>query len=1112
MKRRVLLLTPLLIACGPFFYQAPPPLENYPQRIPGKGWSEVLQDFRPLAEDAAKEDELIESCSVLIRELPALGSSDIFARIDGMIVRNREGIFSARLADLLNEFSELAADEALRPMVGPYVMARIEDLRTGSTNAVPAPVRRWDQTPEQFAQAVADHRAGQEAVLARMDAAMKEAPPALLPNYGLRRARYLFDCGDYASARAAFADAAVAFPRHPRVEIARFMVGRSLLESMRKQKAGLKPPAPGSPEMRRLHQEVLDSFQAYLDQYPQGRFVPDTYGWLAAAEVEVGNHAGAVDLQLQRLESRPSREIFRSVLRECDWLFAELLAAPDASSHRDFQGNALPWRTLAKYPEVARIFVYQALDPLARSGFPDPHENFTSDASTLDFLHRRVISPRRFTKSALKQLGAAVAGVPSNSPDPFTLLVLGWASIMEDEPGQALVLFDRALANRKSDDLLQGRAAALTALGRHREAAAAYAELTASFPNSILAKSAGFDRAAARYRGGEAGEAFLEMLSLVPDSYPEDAGPPLHPEFEPRQWLDSIAQFAPLDELAKPLERLALEDDGARLLRAVVRGRALAVGRFDLARQHLDPPRGENDREWISVYYLPDRLHLDEAAWEKEVAPLAAAYQRLEQGSENDAALRLEIGRAWKSARGRLTLPLQQLFDYSRSESEKLDLLRRRNAAFLRIPADAIAKELDSRDELHHALEHFLAAADLSKDAAIVAPALEEANEALFRLAEFSEYRLSRAIETDASALSARIVERLRSEFPDRPETLRAIPWRFTPPIMSGRWMPGDYNPANSAEAILASVASRQAASEQLLWSLSSLTVRDGRDIGDFRRTLREWRADFARKRPGLETDEINRIGDDLDDLSSAALAPGVSIDFFQRYAELRLSRGTPPAAEGEWKPLAAHLAFLDRIREVENEDGWMRPNGNTIASWEEYLRTFPNSPKSRSASFRLLRLKVREIAPVPQVRAFFFPEAPIPGGYKHLLRPPSAVPEKVAALEAELAAHAARYPDRYVADLAMLRGALAAQRGDYVTSLQNLSTVLADPDHPELRMDAALYFSEISLRILDLSDRAAVMDAFRKTPAAMPWLEKLVNGDTCLSRLRPLMPCLEQP
>ncbi|MCW1915016.1 hypothetical protein OJ996_15625 [Luteolibacter sp. GHJ8] len=1111
MKRRVLLLTPLLIACGPFFYQAPPPLESYPQRIPGKGWSEVLEDFRPLAPDAAKESELIESCVVLIGELPSLGSAECQARIDGMIARNREGVFSARIADLLNEFRELAADDSLSAPVATYLTERIEQIRTGSADATPAPVRNWNQTPDEFAQAVEDHRVRQEAVLTRMDLAMKEAPPALLPNYGIRRARYLFDCGDYASARAAFADAAVAFPRHPRVEIARFMVGRCLLESMRKQRAVLKPPGLGSPEMRKLHQEVVDSFQAYLTQYPQGRFVPDAYGWLAAAEVEVGNHAAAVELQLQRLESRPSREIFRSVLRECDGLFAALLAAPDASSHRDFQGNALPWRTLAKYPEVARIFVYQALDPLARSGFPDPHENFTSDASTLDFLHRRVISPRRFTKSALKQLGAAVAGVPGNSPDPFILLVLGWASIMEDEPGQALVLFGRALANRKSDDLLQGRAVALTALGRHREAAAAYGELMESFPASILAKPAGFDRATARYRGGEAGEAFLDMLGLVSDSYSEDAGPRLHPEFEPRQWLDSIAQFAPLDELAKPLERLAPEEDGARLLRAVVRGRAMAVGRFDLARRHLDPPRAEDDRGWISVFYLPDRLHLDEAAWEKDVAPLAAALQRLQQGDGNEAALQLEVGRAWKAARGRLTLPLQQLFDYARSEGEKLDLLRRRNAAFLRIPADAVVKELDSRDELHHALRHFLAAADLSKDPAIVAPALEEANEALFRLAEFSEYRLSRAIETDAAALSARAVERLRHEFADRAEAGRAISWTFTPPIMLGRWMPGDYNAANSAEAILASVASRQGASEQLLWSLSSLTARDGRDIGDIRRTLREWRADFARKRPGLETDEINRIGDDLDDLSSAALAPGITIDLFQRYAELRLSRGVPPAAEGEWKPLAAHLAFLDRIREVENEDGWMRPNGNTIASWEEYLRMFPNGPKSRSASFRLLRLKVREIAPIPQVRAFFFPEAPIPGGYKHLLRPSSAVPEKVAALEAELAAHAARYPDRYVADLAMLRAALAAHRGDYTIALENLSSVLADPDHPELRMDAALYFSEISLRILDLSDRASVMDAFRKAPAAMPWLEKLVNGDTCLSRLRPLMPCLDQ-
>jgi len=65
---------------------------------------------------------------------------------------------------------------------------------------------------------------------------------------------------------------------------------------------------------------------------------------------------------------------------------------------------------------------------------------------------------------------------------------------------------------------------------------------------------------------------------------------------------------------------------------------------------------------------------------------------------------------------------------------------------------------------------------------------------------------------------------------------------------------------------------------------------------------------------------------------------------------------------------------------------------------------------------------------------------------------------------------------------------------------------------HPELRMTTALYFSEVSLRLLDINQRAAVADAFRKNPSAMPWLRKLVKGDTCLFRLRPLMPWLEQP
>jgi hypothetical protein len=115
-------------------------------------------------------------------------------------------------------------------------------------------------------------------------------------------------------------------------------------------------------------------------------------------------------------------------------------------------------------------------------------------------------------------------------------------------------------------------------------------------------------------------------------------------------------------------------------------------------------------------------------------------------------------------------------------------------------------------------------------------------------------------------------------------------------------------------------------------------------------------------------------------------------------------------------------------------------------------------------------------------------------------------------ALTKELDAHEKRFPGgRYRADIRVLRGAIAVQSRDYPVALKCFAEVLADPAHPELRMNAALHFSEVSLRLLDKNERPFVAAAFRSEPAAMPFLNNLAHGDTCLFRLRPVMAWLEE-
>ncbi|HEY1120369.1 MAG TPA: tetratricopeptide repeat protein [Haloferula sp.] len=1124
MKRRVLVLTPLLLACGPFFYQAPPPLESYPQRIPGKGWRDLFAEVKPAPPGSASSTELIDACKALVEELPQLTQAERFTKIDALLTRNREGDFRLRTANLLHELRELAADDAALGNAGNYLKWRLERLDKPAGLVLRPPVKTWDTDFEALTR---DYVANQTAAFEWLDRELAAAPPELRPNLMVQLGALAMEYGDFTKARNTFTGMIGLYPDHPRAEPAHLMLGRSLLELA---KAESRKPGLTRDEQNRIS-ELLEEAAHEFDSCIKsgGRFAADASGWLAAVALQRGNFDEALRWQLARLDLQPTREVTRSVLRECDRIFTEVFEGDRGFENvSDNNGgySFRPFEAMAKHPAVARLFVGHALDPEAREALPSAHENFESDRGTLDFLHRRIIRPQSLAKRSLTSLGAAIVDSGGISkPDALTLLILGWASYREGEMEQALALFDQAQTLQPSEELLQGRALALTALGRHREAADAYAVLASKYPDSPITKSSVFDHAISRFYAGEAGEALLMLCAMQPEgSYLPAA--PLHPEYEPAQWIDSIAQFAPLDQLAAPLVRLPEGDPQTKLLRAIVRSRALAAENFNLARRYLDPAGDTGDEGRDGFGELPRGIGLTAAIWQQEVESLAGATELLEQvPADQKARKHLQIARRWKEQRGRLTLPLHDLFDYSQSESEKLEQLRRKNAAFLGFKPEAVVAELDSRDELHHALRHFLAAAE-STDPDVAAPALEGANEALFRLAEFSLYRCSRAVETDATGLSRKLVERLRKDFPDRPETARAITWTFTPPALLGTWMPGDYNPSNSAEAIKSAVIDPKLGrwneweprpgddeAKRLYPAFSGLFAIPDPDMPAIRKRLADFRADFDRTRHSLDESDVNSLADDLDDLTSAVEAPGITPDLFRRYASLRRAKQPPPPADGEWAPLAPWLAFLDRIRPVQTPDGHKQPNDDTVESWERYLRDFPNSPKSEAASLRQLRKKVRSACPVPQVEAFFFPESPIPRGYKRLQRLPEADQATLQALTKELSAHEKRFPDgRYRADIRVLQAAVATQSRNYPVALKCLTEVLADSAHPELRMNASLHFSELSLLLLDKNERPFVAAAFRSDPAAMPFLKNLVHGDTCLFRLRPLMAWLENP
>jgi tetratricopeptide (TPR) repeat protein len=1101
MNRRVLLLAPLLVACGHYFYQAPPPIEAYPRRIPGKSWSEVFRELKPPPADAADQARQLEECRNLAALLPGMPVVERLAKIDALLTSNREGNFSLQTANVLHEMRDLASDDATLALARPLLEARL-------MAALPTPM---------FGKLLDEQK------IHWVEQGLGINTPRLVPYRQIQEASVLMKPGKYAEAKAAFLKVMESFPGHPRAEVACFMAARAELEHAREVRRKLKI----GPEKRELLQASFraseDAFNAYLAAYPEGRFVTDSYGWQGAIKVEQGNYGAAVEWQLTRLGARPSREVMRSVLRECDGLFSEMFEDAEEEGSPAFQSPNLPYDLMARHPGAARLFVFQALDPVAREGLPRLYRNLSGDRESIDFLKRRIIRPSGFARIALSKLGSAILRSKEDRRDAFTLLVLGWSSMMEKNPGQALELFDQALALGKSDELLQGRAMALADLGRHDEAALAYKELSDVYPDSFLSRSSTFDRAIALFHAREGGEAFMQMLSLV--AYPGEVRDEfrkheprdfLHPQHEPLQWMDCIAQFSSLEELAKPLATLAFDDPRATVLRAVVRSRAFAARRFDFAKRFLDPNGSAVPSDEDRYYWRRPSLAMDTVRWDEEIAPLAANYAALEQRNGKDAVLHLEIGRQWKALRGRITLPLEQLFDYSDSENEKLGLLRRGNARFLGIPDERIDEELDSRDELTHALYHFLQVVDSATDPDLVAHASAEANEALFRLAEFSHYRMTRAMETEANQLSAKLVSRLQLDCPDRPETARAVAWNFVMPGLLDCWMPGDTNPSYCADLIQGSLNTpalrmeRATGDSGISWP-KSFEEDDGSDMAAIRQDLAKCRSAFDALRPTLGADQVGVLANDLDDLASVATAPDITPGLFRKYVAMRRSGGKPPAPEGEWSSLAPWLAFREGSRLVERE--WSkRPNWHTPAAWEAYLQQFPAGPKSEPASLRILSLKVRKLCPVPKVKAFHFPDAPILAGYKRISRSKDVDREELARLAAGLDEHETRFPGgRYRADISLLRAAVAADLGDYETAVGNLTDLLFDPAHPDLHADAAMQFADCGLRLVDVNERGGLIAAFRKRPQAISLLKNLAYGDTCLFRVRPILAWLEK-
>lgn len=1113
-----------LIACGPFFYQAPPPLASYPERLAAKRWPQIFDEIAPLDPALPDVATMDQETAKLPETLAALDTTKRLAEIDRLLSQNRGGLYSVRRANFLIELREFAADPAHFNAARTYIEWRAK--HDSVVPKAPPAEKPWDMEEKDFDEAVQLFDFQLKQRLTYFKEQLEKADAFMKPYWLVRRAAFHFGNQRFAEAVADFNAVMEEFPDHPRAEVAELMLARCALEQSRQLKKS-EEAAQNADQALGLLEEAQDKLEAFIEGHPKSRLLPDAHGWLGAVAFDRGLLGTAMACQIRRLELQPTREIQRTVLKECDLIFETLLKSfDDGNFHEayiapDEKFNAA---AVARHPEIARLFVQHCIDPAADISLPTWWDDSESGGrGTIDFLKRRILNPKPFVRLALDELGKELVKA-GKAGDPVTTTLLAWSATENGEHEQALALLDLLEGKAANDEALLARGVVLGRLGRPADAIRAYETLGKSFPGSPLANDLRYRKSLCLYQAGKPGEAITEILPLVfaPQAPVAENGDSekinLYLPSQSIQWLDFLIQFAPLDQLEAAFGRIGEEPQAKQLLNDAIRTRALAAENFDLAARHLtmdgEAPAPKDD--YIFTRSMADFLPMTKEDWEKHAAPLADLSRRVSNNPPESerAKQHLAIARNWMEQRGRLSLPSVSICYFAASEEEKQDLLRRRNALALGLPAETVHRELDSRDEASHALAHALEAAK-SSDPAIAAPALELANQCLFRRAEFSHYQQSRALETNAAGLSAELHKQLTERFPDTPEAARAVFFTFQP--MAGVWMPGDYNPSNAAAALTAAVfgfdeenrPGDQDTDEKIDQVVNFAEQIDAaKPLAKIRKELETAKADLDLLRVRTDPDsQWNVVGaiDRIDDLRAAASLPGIKAADLKNYA-LGIRNNLPAG-------FASLLDYRDRLTVLTDADGNETGHKNdTIQGWREFLEKYPDSPKAEAASFRLTRLIARQTRGRKTIDAFHFPDAPIPNGYKFLkVERPNGNTDPAETLAA-IRDHESRFPmGRYQDDIQLLRAGALIDSGEYSKALAILENLLGNPVQTDLHTVASLEFADIAQRLLDPETRASVAKAIRGNPAAMKHLRQLVRGDTFLWRLTPLMKWLER-
>ncbi len=1107
--------------CGGSFDEAPPTLDYYLDRLPGKSLGEIFVETTS-ASAPANFVQVPEAVSAIAARAKTEPSKTLIAEVDSLLAQvratggNHEEL--ARLHDLRDGL-----------VTSPTTCSEYMTWRIDRTNLIKPELKRdpWYNAPEAPGQIPSN-------LTGEIEKHAADDHDPLQAHWLYLRGAVAFNYLDKVDAQKWFDKVVQEFPDDPRAEIALFMSGRCLLAQSR---ASIDYSLPQNvrerieAESKAKAADARVRFRRYLEKYPEGRFVADAYGWLGALDEGVAS----LDDYIRQVETPGHPEVLKSGVM----MIQKRLDDFDFTTLEGEQAIYL----VSKHPKVAMNLLYQVLGARA----DDDRDDISEQKSGIPPLARM----KKWRNTILPKLAAAVASrenlyAPPEIWQPRYLAILAHAASASGDQQSAINLTSMSPKNLdESDDLLFARAIALQRANKFSDALAAFQEFLKRFPNSPLARGARIRFAIALRDNHESGRAVLELSKLLGEQLsgtasqysgtvypPGDDGlkltdsPLRHDitnaeEEQVRQVIDTMLLYAPLPELAAALNDTTIDPVFADQLKAIIVSRALALEDFAMARKFMNPEEFAGSAE-----------HLD----------TLTARVNSTKNPASKAKLEAQLGDSWAALRWKI-LPLKGLPADFRNEPELAEINRRTNGKALGYAQ--VEKTLDEQDELRHASRWWLRAARLAPATPLSASCRLKALESIAKVAAGSDYAFQRAIEDDSAKTSREIYEKLLAESPGSIEAKQAAYWTFPLPdsnagnntdrsgfagnFFSDRWWQAGQRLRSGYYwddyELLGQGMSQyfEYTSDQKKWAdirKRVLALRDSqKTVPEFATEIAEIR-DAARAIFHSESEAA--CLNFLEDLVLFLGEPQITDAMAHRYIELRLdvlresswphapvvpdpgkggnirSRIASAASDPVMSQVSDYLAVLDAavvantLVEIPiTEDA----KETTISSRDypalekmmrDFLDRYPQSRKREAARLLLARAVYRQSWPrlnkftsdSGEVRIEEFQSEPLN-------------PERVLA---ELDAYDREFPDgRYSPQIRDMRASVCWRSGDWKTAL-DLTVRQLDERVPDLQRDGALRLSNIFAELANPKHRPVLMGAIRQNQSAKVWLKAYLH------------------